>query len=147
MDWPNSPVACRAYSSGSQNISTGGGATTITFDSEDYDTADMHSLVTNTGRITVPVTGYYLCVGQITYAAIATGQRQARLHKNGTLFAQTTQGDLGGVPNVAMQVSEVVKLTAGDYVELTAFQTSGSTNALVAPANPLSLSVTLLGTL
>jgi hypothetical protein len=104
--------------------------TTLALDGETYDTDDFHSTVSSTSRLTVPAgkDGVYAIVGQVTYATNGTGERQARLLRNGTtrvaltvVQAATTASALS-----SMNASTQLRLVAGDYIELQAFQTSGA---------------------
>jgi len=103
--------------------------TTMTFDSELFDTDAYHSTATNTGRITIPAgkAGYYLLYGQITFLASSTGMRQASLHKNGSANELT----IDGLPNSASSVNDNPEVTSiqylavADYIEIKGYQTSG----------------------
>jgi len=103
--------------------------TTMTFDSELFDTDAYHSTATNTSRITIPAgkAGYYLLYGQITFLASSTGVRQAQLHKNGSASELT----IDALPNSASavndnpQVTSIQYLAVADYIEIKGFQTSG----------------------
>lgn len=114
-------------SGGNQSIATGTW-TTITFNSELYDTDSYHSTSTNTGRLTIPTgkTGYYVLNAQATFFINTTGFRQLRFLKNGSFLIAT--GDVSG--SVANQypyvtLNTTLYLAAGDYIELQAYQNSG----------------------
>jgi hypothetical protein len=101
----------------------------LTFDAESIDTNNFHSNTTNNTRLTVP-TGYagkYLINGTIAYAANATGQRRVYIFVNGSLVALTSSVSAGGATTFWTQISSVRNLSAGDYVELRAYQESGIT--------------------
>lgn len=102
--------------------------TAITFGSEVFDTDSYHSTSTNTSRFTIPSgkTGYFLFTATATWVGNATGYRQFGFVKNGSLT--------GTEPNPAMpansadqslSASQVMYLTAGDYIELQCWQNSG----------------------
>jgi hypothetical protein len=101
--------------------------TAITFNSEFYDTNSYHSTSTNTSRLTVPTTGYYLITVSVGFAANALGYRFAKVQKNGS----TNVGSLGinyspsGTYDVQLNQSIVVSATAADYFEIIVFQNSG----------------------
>lgn len=116
------------FKSGTQSL-TNGAWTTLLFDSEDFDDDAYHSTVTNTSRLVVPTTGRYLIYGQCAFVNNATGARGLWITVNGaTTFVK---GCFVFVPNVGATYGtfpEIVcelQLTAGDYVELSAFQDSG----------------------
>lgn len=100
--------------------------TAITFDTEQFDTDNFHSTVTNTSRITIPtgLGGRYQFNGVGSFATSNTGIRTFALYKNGVLsqeFAaiQATQGN-----PTRISFSVVMNLVATDYVELFAYQSS-----------------------
>ena len=119
-------AGARAYNTGNITCSTAT-LTTMVFDSERYDTDAFHSTSVNTGRLTVP-TGYggtYMIVGNIRWAANATGQRAAQIRVNGgtiiaSLYLQATSAD-----PIDLCVTTLYALSAADYVELMGYQTSG----------------------
>lgn len=116
--------ACRVHNSASQTISNNT-LTAITFNSERYDTATMHSTVTNTSRITIPVAGIYNIVGSVEWPANGTGTRQALIRVNGstTIAGSTAPGNAAASsPNT---VGTQYKFAVNDYVELMVFQNSG----------------------
>ena len=117
--------------SGNQSI-TNATDTIITFDTEQYDTASYHSTVTNTGRITVPTTGYYAINAMIIMANSSTGYRSMGLFKNGSALSYGATGDTGTTyPNSQSTINEVLYLTASDYLEIKMLQNSGGAlNAL-----------------
>jgi CheY-specific phosphatase CheX len=97
--------------------------TTLTFDSESWDTDSMHSTVTNTSRITVPKTGYYRIELQGIWQGSATGGRGTRFLNNGSsIFTQFVKSDNG---DYNYYFPYTAKLTANDYVEAQVYQDSG----------------------
>lgn len=100
--------------------------TTLTWDSENYDTGSIHSTSADTDRLTVPVAGVYLISVQVTFAANATGLRMVRLTKNGTATilgedSHPTTAAEATTLNLTTQAS----LAANDYVICRVYQTSG----------------------
>jgi hypothetical protein len=97
--------------------------TTLTFDSESWDTDSMHSTVTNTSRITIPKTGYYRIELQGIWQNNTTGGRGARFLNNGsaifTQFLKAVAGDFN------YYYPYTAKLTANDYLEVQMYQDSG----------------------
>lgn len=91
---------------------------------EAYDTDAMHSTSVDTSRITIVTAGTYLFTGYVAFATNATGIRGARFFANGvTAYAQQGQPAAAGAG--ACSVTDVIPCTAGQYVELQAFQSSG----------------------
>lgn len=103
-----------------------GSDTTLNFNSERYDTAGMHSTSTNLSRLTAPVTGIYMVTAQIQWQDSGSGNRVIRLVKNGaTNIAQADRMETGWLDG--QDITTQVRLVAGDYVEVVAYQNSGST--------------------
>jgi len=76
-------ISCKVTKSTDQTIPTGV-HTPITWDTENYDTNDMHNTVTNNSRITIKTAGKYLLVGQTTWTSNSGGSRRdSKFLKNG----------------------------------------------------------------
>jgi hypothetical protein len=103
--------------------------TAIQFNNETYDTDACHDNATNNTRLTAPFTGYYLVGGHAQFEANATGVRLLTVGVNGTVGLDNVQwpAPSGAGITANADVSTVLQLTAGDYVELFAWQNSGGT--------------------
>lgn len=126
VNMPNNPN-CRVYLNAAQLIGTGAW-TAIGFPAENFDTAAMHDNVTNNSRITIPTggDGKYMIAGSVRIAANATGTRGARVYLNGTTnLAVNRKNNLGAGTQTWVHISTLEDLSAGDYVELHAYQDSG----------------------
>lgn len=109
--------------------------TALSFNSERWDTDDIHNTVTNNNRLTCNTAGKYLLIGQIVFAINATGNRGIVIRLNGvTSLARAKQVCVAGVPP-ALVVSTIYDLSVGDYVELLGFQTSGDVLDVVYSGN------------
>jgi hypothetical protein len=107
--------------------------TKLTWNVEEYDTNSYHSTVTNTSRITVPSTGYYLITWFVPWQYNSTGRRVQNLFKNGNGIAAYPLGADGASSYAANAAgrSLVLYLTASDYLEVNVYQNSGGAlNAL-----------------
>lgn len=116
---------CGAYHSTVQNLSDST-ATAIQCDTENFDVGGCHEGVTNPARFTAPSDGLYLLIGNVGFAANATGLRRVYVRKNGT----TTVSGGNQVPGVAthplsLTVHVLIPLSANDYLEVMAYQSSG----------------------
>lgn len=101
--------------------------TTISHDGESFSTSGMHSTITNSSRVTIPAggDGLYLVMAKVSFAT-ASGYISTRVYKNGGQASATgTQGPGG---DVALPISDLITLVAGDYLELVAYQAAGATN-------------------
>jgi hypothetical protein len=104
--------------------------TTVNFTSEAYDTASMHSTA-HLSRLTVPVTGIYELGAHVNWDLNFSGYRVARLIRNGSPNSLAEEAIDASVP-ADQNVTTVERLTAGDYVEVDVYQTSGNTRNLTA---------------
>ena len=92
----------------------------------------MHSTSTNNTRITIPNggNGYYQLDAAVTFAVNAGGSRRGgRWKKNGSSFSNLRlESPLSGGSHEksVLYPSLIVPLVAGDYIELSAYQDSGS---------------------
>lgn len=123
---PQSGATARVYNSAAISL-THNTSTELTFDSETYDLDGFHSTVSNTGRLTVPTgfDGTYHVSATAEFAANTTGGRQLAIKANGSLFIAVQQFEASSVFGTIANVSTTVNLSAGEYVTVEAFQTSG----------------------
>jgi len=124
-------VGCVLTNSASQSIANNT-YTALTFDTESLDTDAFHSTVTNTNRITIPTGkgGKYLVTAMVTFAGNATGFRALYLTvnsatPNASATRFSTQDQPSAVVDSSCVGSMVVSLSAGDYVNLAVYQSSG----------------------
>lgn len=125
------PPTCDLYLSAAQNAASGTSYASVAFDTEAADTDTMHSTSSNTSRITATTAGLYLVTGTVAFAANATGYRGARIAKNGSTDVTRTQSPATAAATAHwLNIAALVRLAAGDYVELQALQNSGGNLAL-----------------
>jgi len=99
--------------------------TAVPFNSELWDTDNIHDNVTNNSRLTCKTAGKYQVVGQVCFLANATGIRNSRILANGTtVFAVNTCPKRSDNFWYAIVVT-IVDLDVDDYVELQVYQNSG----------------------
>jgi len=101
--------------------------TPITFTSEAFDTASLHSTTTNTSRLTAPVKGLYSVTGSVGISADTGGKRELYIYKNGALVQTESALPLLNGNATYMGISTLVAMNAADYVELEVYQGSGNT--------------------
>jgi hypothetical protein len=103
--------------------------TAITLDGSDvFDQGGLHDPATNNSRATVPTggDGGFLVIGQLGFAANATGVRAVRLLVNGAvIIARGIEPAPSGSEPQFLTVATLVPAVATDYFELFGFQTSG----------------------
>ena len=139
-------AGCYLYNSTNTTVASGT-YTDLTFNSELYDTDGFHSTATNTDRITIPAgkAGYYLIMSMIQYdGSSTTGIRTSNLVINGSGISGTYSP--GAPATATTSTYHVVRyLAVGDYVVLSAYQTSTTTITLNRDQNNTFLSVAYLG--
>jgi hypothetical protein len=126
---------CYAFNSGNVSLSNST-STTISFDSELFDVDGYHSTTTNTSRLTVPTgkSGKFL----VTFTAtVSNAANQVFLYifKNGSETYRDQ--NFNGSFTQNYEISRIIDLAAGDYVEVKVWQNSGGTQTLGGYANGL----------
>jgi hypothetical protein len=131
--------AASVTNSANQSITGGAAFPTLSFDTERYDTANLHSNTTNNSRLTAPVDGIYDVAARINWAAAASGIRTLGIRKNGavSLTSQVVPGSASVTLN--LETTAQVRLQAGEFVTVVAFQ-DGATNLNVTKTNPDQIS-------
>lgn len=125
------PTARVARTQSAQSVPTGnGGPVAIEFDTEEFDTGDLFTPTPALDdRLAITQPGVYLLEGGLTFAANATGTRQVSLFSASgtvTVLARQTGFSTSAARPYGMTVSTVRRLDAGNAIQLTAFQESGS---------------------
>lgn len=129
---------CRA--SNSSNISIGTSSeTALALDSEAFDTDAIHDTSTNTSRLTCKTAGVYIIGGNVEFAANGNGTRTARIRLNGTTFIGSQKTLSPTLSPAMVSVVTIYSLSVGDYVELTAIQSSGGNLDVLALSNSPTL--------
>jgi hypothetical protein len=102
--------------------------TPLLLEIEDDDNRDGHSTTTNTSRYTMPESGWYDLAGSASFASNATGFRGVAFIINGSItnFYWPTQVPPVNGNVTALSIAGDQYFTAGDYVEVAAYQNSGA---------------------
>jgi len=112
------------------NISVPKNTTTVlTFNSERWDTGEIHSTVSNTGRLTCKTAGLHGIYGNVRFEANAIGSRIISIQLNGTdVIAHQRVPAVTDVDDVtSLSIYTEYVLAVNDYVELQFFQNSTTT--------------------
>jgi hypothetical protein len=120
-------VGASAYDTGILTVSSATW-TRITYNSEDFDTDAIHSTATNTGRFTIPTgkTGKWLCSMNIQCEGTSSSANIfVQIYKNGTGLGFTKLVCIGGMGAMNFPFSQVLNLTAADYIEFYVYQNAG----------------------
>lgn len=130
----NYTEGARVYNSLAISIPTGV-FTVLTFDSEYYDTDNIHSIVLNTSRLTCRTAGKYVMVAHFTWQASALGARRVGIIFHNGLniigYDEKFGGNAALVPG--MVVVTIDDLAVNDFIETYAFQDTGG-NIIVGAA-------------
>jgi hypothetical protein len=126
-------VGCALYNTTNQTIAQAT-VTTVTFDSEVFDTDAFHSTSSNTGRITIPTGkgGKYLFNLRLQYinSAATSSVRQMYLNKNGTTDITNCTFVAQNTTEIQLQMVTITTAVAGDYFTLNTWQNSGGNTTL-----------------
>ncbi len=122
------PPGCQVRRTTAQSIANNT-VVGISFDTEDFDTDTMHDPASNATRLTCFTPGRYLVAGSIPYDVGTTGNREARIAKNGSDVSggRALIAAPGGAALLISTPVIEVSLVAGDFLELRALQTNGTT--------------------
>jgi hypothetical protein len=117
--------SAKAYRATAQTIPSGV-VTPVAFDNESWDNNGLHDNVTNNTRLTSTATGVYMISATVEWTANATGVRALILRMGGTTaIARDDRLSNGAGVVTIMAIASQNVITAGQYVELAAYQTSG----------------------
>jgi bifunctional N-acetylglucosamine-1-phosphate-uridyltransferase/glucosamine-1-phosphate-acetyltransferase GlmU-like protein len=136
--------SCRIYHSSSTTV-TDTVTTTVNFDSERFDSSDMHDTSTNNERITIKSPGKYLLSANVSWAASAGGiQTLAIQEVGGNIIASNTE--IGTTLNIT-SVATIWDCEVNDEFYITAFSNTGSNTTISSTSNySPEFSAILLGT-
>lgn len=119
---------CKVYRSSAQSIPDST-YTIILWNAEEFDTDSMHSLVSNTERITINTAGTYLLWVIIAIPWVNAGYRDVRIYLNAAETLLTLR-NVAPTANSSVQPilysSTVQQLIAGDYIFVKYWQSSGA---------------------
>jgi hypothetical protein len=124
-----------AYRSGADVSIPTGVSTKVTYNTETFDTNSCYDSTTNY-RFTPTVAGYYVFTASLGWNTIGAGNLDMYIAKNGSIDVPDIRyGNYTSTP-VIMQGTYMWYMNGStDYVEIYAYQGSGSTQALIASAN------------
>ena len=112
-------IGARVYNNAAISIPNTGAD--LTFNSERYDTDNIHDISTNPSRLTCKTAGKYLIIGNIEWAPNNNGVRDARIVLNGTTIIGIVRVAAAG-GSYFQVVSTIYDLSVNDYVVLHAYQ-------------------------
>jgi hypothetical protein len=142
-------VGCRLTKSTAQSIPNATN-TTLTFDTETFDTDGFHDNITNNSRITIPSgkAGKYLITCNTMINAPGSTDVASVIFKNGGTVLVINYISTANVSVPVSVISQIFSLAVADYIEIKAYQNSGSAKDVLAenysPSTTV-FSVTYLG--
>jgi hypothetical protein len=139
-------IGCSLYKSADQAI-TNDSWTSITFDTEVFDTDNFHSNVTNNSRITIPSgkAGKYLIIGHWVWQADLGSQPETYLALNGNLsYLGPYLTQVSGKPTSYFG-TWILNLSVSDYIELKALHKSGSNRNILGGSDHTAFQIQYLG--
>lgn len=117
--WTN-PYKFSVYRSASHSSGNNTPAV-VQFDAKSFDTSSNVDIVTNKGRFTAPVSGFYHLSARVANSGGSPAFGVLRLYKNGSSIKEGMQVNGSSATILGMNVQGLVQLTAGDYVEVYLF--------------------------
>ncbi len=109
---------------------------TPSFDTEMWDTANMHDLSTNPQLLTVQTAGYYLSIADIDWNNLGygSGLRYASIYVSTMAHGRAAIGSAKGTNSLLKQnVKSLDYFNIGDTIKLSVLQTSGYATVPYAP--------------
>lgn len=123
-------------------------STAVVFSAENFDTSSFHDNVTNNTRITIPSgkTGYYqVNLASGTFNITSTGTFYFQIKKNGSDIMETPANKFFTGAYMGQGYAWIFYLTAGDYIQLYANQSSGGALDLYSNQANSNFSFSYLG--
>ena len=117
------PARCRLRCNTSQSIPNGPTPVAINPSGEYYDPDFMHTA--GSTNINIVEAGLYRLEAQVTWAGNSSGLRTMQWYVNNVAYDLPIQQNSPGGNSFSMYISELVYLTAGQYVTLKVTQNSG----------------------
>ncbi len=105
----------------------------VTFNSERYDTDNIHSLSKGlTNRLTCQTAGTYVIAGNMYISGGAANYGQINIRLNGSINLAVQRSYSSAFH---LNIAAIYRLSVGDYVEMLAWQSSGSTQSIFSVGN------------
>jgi hypothetical protein len=151
------PHARIARLNSNQTITNGsvGGTQNVTFDTVVEDNAGMADLMARPNSLKVPLSGLYFVAADLAWSVVEGSGRMGGSivglkDPAGSEFVRFRLVDTfahaeAPLDYLIQPLAEVIRLTAGQYVGLTAYQLTGATNRLIGEEGGTWLEATYLG--
>jgi len=141
------PPLCSVYRNAALSQTANNSFQTLSFDTETIDTDGMWASSPNPDRITIQTDGVYLCHASVVFTANGTGTRALKMDDSSTTqIAYVSEPGPTVADGGALNCTRIWAFSAGDYVTVSAFQSSGGSLAYaVGTAGFVHLSVAWIG--
>ena len=100
--------------------------TALAFDTDVFDTDQIHDPVTNNSHLTCKTAGKYLIIGQATWATQAGGRRLAGIFHDTDGYIGWDESSLSVINSTSLNLSTVYELALNDFLQFKVFQNSGT---------------------
>ena len=121
--------------------------TVLPLDFVEFDTGGLHNPADNT-RLSAPVDGIYTVSAHVSWPAVAQGSRELFIDANiGLVFQRVAESQVPGsaVDEPTLSASTIVRLSAGDSVQLEVRQTEGAADYVENSDHSPTLTMAWLG--
>lgn len=115
----------RVYDSNGVVIPSGAW-TSLTYNNERWDTNALHDTGSNTSRLTCRTAGVHLIAGSVQIDSAAASSRGLRIRLGGSTVIAARFASAANTSITMMSIATLYFLSVNDYVELQAYQDSGS---------------------
>ena len=133
-----SDVSCLLTSVGNISVPNGGFGFLLPFDSEHFDTDNMHDNAVNNTNIVVPTSGKYIFGASVNWTLNATGIRIIGINSTTQGFlpgGDTRNAMTSGVVGASHNTSGIFQLSAGEILQAWVYQNSGAPLNILKSAN------------
>lgn len=139
----NATIACRAYLNSAQTTNSNV-ATKVLLDAESYDLGNNYD--TTNKRFVAPLTGYYQVNANGRFDNLAAGSVcLVYIYVNGAEYSQARTYGSGTNDDPQSMVSDVVPVTAGQYIEMYMLQNSASPESIANDSKITYMSIHYIG--
>jgi hypothetical protein len=126
------PLPAAGVSGGRQSVPSGNGVA-LSFGQIRFEQGGVYDVAART-RLTAPVTGIYIVTANVAWVASGDGAaRRLRIRRNGSVVvAEVVRRATNSNVRVASNISEILRMTGGDYLEVVASHGSNQPQTVVA---------------
>lgn len=125
------PPSCNVYNDANISVNNDT-ATTLTWNSENWDTDSMHSTSSNTSRITCNTAGVYLFYYNLRWTSDVNNVNGIWLVKNGNTSIRYGEASFASTLSATGGLNAQLKLAVNDYVEVIVYHFHGSARSTLA---------------